>query len=144
MEENIMVAGQELVEKSAEQIGEAITNAIPTAVTVTTQNTVPAVTQAKVSNLGKTIAIDAGIALGGAALGAAFDHWVVPKIKEAWENHKIKKAEKKAAKKAAKEKKAEKKAGKKPEHKPAPKEPEPSPETEQEEDVITADVSIKD
>lgn len=127
MEENMIVNGQELVETAVEQVTEAVANAAPTAVAVTTQNVVPAVSQPK-SKIGKTIALDAGIALGSFTLGVVVDHWAVPKIQNWWGNHKAKKAEKKAARDA---KKAAKGKGKKqPEQKAEPATKPAEPEAE--------------
>lgn len=124
MEENMIVNGQEIVEKAAEELVEKAAN-LDTAVAVT--NVQKAVSAPAKNYTGKNIAIGAGLVLGGGAIGFAFDHWVVPKITEALENHRVKKAEKKAAKEA---KKAAKKADKKQTAKPAPapakaEEPEP-------------------
>ena len=132
MEETI-VNGQELVEKAEEKLMEAATN-LDTAVAVTKQATVPAISQSK-SYKGTNLAVGAGLVLGGGAIGFAIDHWVLPWFsEEAREERKAKKEEKKAEKKAKKEA-AKSKKGKKPATRKAekePKKPEPEPEEDDE------------
>lgn len=91
MEEQVM----ENVENVAEKVAETIAEAKPAVTLPTVPTTAPA------SNSGKFILTIGGFA-GGVAVGAAIDHWVVPKIQEGWKRHKTKKALKKAQKAAAK------------------------------------------
>ena len=110
MEENNMVVGQELVDMAAQKVEEAVKNLdekiVDTGMQVST-NLPAAVSSPKKSWTGTSIMVGVGLTLGGGAIGFVFDHWGLPALNKAWENHKAKKAEKKAAKaakKAAKEK----------------------------------------
>lgn len=140
MEENMIVNGQELAEATVEKVTEAMAMTPANPVTVTTQTTVPPISQPK-SYTGKNVAIGVGLTLGGGAIGFALDHWVVPFFsKEQRDARKAKRAEKKAAKEA---KKAGKGKGK--EKKPA-KEPIPAPKPDEPDDdgidPETADVTM--
>lgn len=92
MEEQVM---ENVVENVKEKVAETIAEAKPAVTLPTVPTTAPA------SNSGKFILTIGGFA-GGVAVGAAIDHWVVPKFQEGWKRHKTKKALKKAQKAAAK------------------------------------------
>lgn len=119
MEENMVVNGQELVDMACQKVEEAAKNLddkiVETGLQVST-NLPAAVSSQQKSWTGMNIAVGVGLTLGGGAIGFAFDHWGLPALNKAWENHKAKKAEKKAAKAA---KKAAKEKAKKSDSKPA-------------------------
>lgn len=116
MEENIMT-NNELVEKAYDKLIDAADN-MDKAVALGQPTTLPTqTTSTPNSDVGKTLLINGGVFLGGIAVGAAIDHWAVPKLKKAIDNHKEKKAKKKAEKEAKKAAKDKKNSNEKPEAK---------------------------
>lgn len=107
MEMNEVVNGQELVNKAYDAM-ETAAKELDSKITETgLQPVANALTTAPASQPGKNytvmnLAVGTGLVVGGGLLGFAVDHWGVPKVKAAWANHKVKKAEKKAAKEAKK------------------------------------------
>lgn len=132
MDENMNVVGQELVQAAEEKLMDA-GQTLEKAVAVTTQATVPAISQPTKTFTIKNVAIGGTGLLVGGAIGYAVNKWVIPWFsEEARDERKARKEEKKAEKKAKKEA-AKTKKGKKPAAKKAEKEPK-KPESEQTDD----------
>lgn len=68
--------------------------------------TIPVSSAPAKSGLGKTLLRDGALVLGGAVIGGAVDHWVLPAVKKGISWGKQKMAERKAEKAAKKAKKA--------------------------------------
>lgn len=132
MEENIK---NEIVEQAADKMFEAAEN-LDKAIAETGVKPASALTELKQQpSTGKNILIDLGIFTGGAVVGYAVDHWVVPGVKKLMSKAKAKHAEKKAQKAA---KKAQKEAAAKQE--PAPE----APTANDGIDPNTIDTTVKD
>lgn len=116
MEENIMT--NEVAEQVADQLIDTATNDM----TVVPVQTCAQPVVASSNGAGKTVMAAVGGFVGGIAVGAAFNHWVTPKLKKGWAEHKAKKAKKKAEKEAKKAGKSKDSKKAEPEH-PEPQKP---------------------